>query len=158
MLQRPSPAVHTHCSLLKQSVHLEVYSKDVHCCRQCSSFLFIHNVHFGGKVFALSLKVQMFTVAGKVFSLSFHTQCSLWRQSVQLVVHTMLTVAGKVFSVLIVPFTEENETAMEDPVFTQLLLSIGLSNPASEQVRDRHRIKHNKIASHSNVFPVSHDL
>ncbi|KAL8602817.1 hypothetical protein ACOMHN_061051 [Nucella lapillus] len=36
-------------------------------------------------------------------------------------------------SVPIVPLTEDNETAMEDPVFTDFLLRLGLSQPATEQ-------------------------
>ena len=40
----------------------------------------------------------------------------------------------KIFSVPIVPLTEENETAMEDPVFMDFLHGLGLSPPANEQV------------------------
>ena len=32
------------------------------------------------------------------------------------------------------PLTEENETAMEDPVFVDFLHGLGLSPPANEQV------------------------
>jgi hypothetical protein len=41
---------------------------------------------------------------------------------------------AKIFPAPIVPLTEENETAMEDDVFTNFLHTIGFSPPASEQV------------------------
>ena len=46
----------------------------------------------------------------------------------------MVSTPDKIFSVPIVPLTEENETAMEDPVFMDFLRGLGLSPPANEQV------------------------
>ena len=46
----------------------------------------------------------------------------------------LVSAPDKIFSVPIVPLTEENETAMEDPVFMDFLHGLGLSPPANEQV------------------------
>ena len=49
-------------------------------------------------------------------------------------VSVCVSAADKVFAVPIVPLTEENETAIEDPVFMDFLRRLGLSPPANEQV------------------------
>ena len=46
----------------------------------------------------------------------------------------VFVVVDEVVSVALVPLTEENETAMEDSVFTDFLTALGVNPPANEQV------------------------
>ena len=48
--------------------------------------------------------------------------------------YMLIVVVDEVVSVALVPLTEENETAMEDSVFTDFLTALGVNPPANEQV------------------------